>query len=504
MYAADTAQQSTTLMPKLHMTILRARQHEPERTVAAQLDLRRQETIAKNRELLKSISKTVYLCGRQGVALRSHRDDSTADPDANHGNFLELLRFRSDGGDQILSSHFESHCRNASYSSKTIQNQLITIIGDQIRNSIIDEVKLARFYSILADEVSDAAGLEQVTLVLRFIDHKQQIREEFVDFLEVERITGTVLADAILKAIQSYGLNICDCRGQGYDGASNMSSAARGVQGIIFQSSPNATYVHCNCHILNLAVVKACSLAPIRNMAGSVSETAKFFNYSPKRQRLLEKVIEVTQPDAKKEILHDLCRTRWIERHHAYEVFTELFPSVISTLDVMLHEAAHQEEYGDWNWDRESLTTANGLYLALTSFDFLMALTVTSNALASIRPLSVKLQRKSLDIIKAYSLVQVTVEDLENVRKDDNAMDKWFDKASAVAQTVDVEPRVRRTAGHQQNRDNVEHTTPEYFRRAVTIPMLDHLINGLKERFSNTAQQAAGLSPIHNMEKSLR
>lgn len=326
---------------------------QPEKTVAAQLDQKKRETIAKNRSLLKSLSKTVYLCGRQGIALHGHRDDSTAHPDANHGNFLELLRFRIDGGDEVLRDHFASHQRNASYSSKTVQNQLLTIIGDQIRDNIVNDVKASRFYSILANEVSDAAGLEQISLVLRFVDQEHRIREEFVDFIAVDRIIGTVLAAAITKAVEPYGLSISDCRGQGYDGASNMSSAIRGVQGIISQSAPHATYVHCNCHALNLAIVKACSLPPIRNMAGSVSEAAKFFNYSPKRQCLREKVIEATQPEVKKEKLHDLCRTRWIERHHAYEVFTDLYPSVVTTLDVIMLNESGNPEYGEWNWDRE-------------------------------------------------------------------------------------------------------------------------------------------------------
>ena len=173
---------------------------------------------------------------------------------------------------------------------------------------------------------------------------------------------GAVLARAIKERINAYGLSISDCRGQGYDGASNMSSAARGVRGIIAESSPNAVYVHCNCHVLNLSIVKACSLPQIRNMAGNVTEVANFFNYSPKRQRLFEKVIDVNQTESHRQKLHDLCRTRWIERHLTYETFTELYQSIVDTLDVMLDEADNAEQYGQWCWDRESLTKANGLY----------------------------------------------------------------------------------------------------------------------------------------------
>eukprot|EP00117_Sycon_ciliatum_P009111 scpid102965/ scgid11535/ 52 kDa repressor of the inhibitor of the protein kinase; 58 kDa interferon-induced protein kinase-interacting protein; Death-associated protein 4; THAP domain-containing protein 0 len=169
----------TILDPQVALDAFKQSMKKPEQTVAAQLDQRRTQQIAKNRNLIKSVAKTVYLCGEQGISLRGHRDDSSAQPSANHGNFLELLRFRSDGGDVSLADHLSKHRLNATFTSKTIQNELITILGDHIRTSILDEVNQARFYSILSDEVSDVAGLEQVSVVLRFVDKTGSIREEF-------------------------------------------------------------------------------------------------------------------------------------------------------------------------------------------------------------------------------------------------------------------------------------------------------------------------------------
>ena len=80
----------------------------------------------------------------------------------------------------------------------------------------------------MADEVTDCASVEQLSQVVRFVDNEMQIREEFVDFL---RITGDSLSKAILGWLSSWGIDIANCRGQGYDGASNMSSSRAGVQG---------------------------------------------------------------------------------------------------------------------------------------------------------------------------------------------------------------------------------------------------------------------------------
>ncbi len=117
---------------------------------------------------------------------------------------------------------------------------------------------------MLCDEVIDVACKQQVSIVLRFVDSDCNIQEEFLDFIKVERITGEVLAREIKNVLARYGLDLQNCRGQGYDGTANMS-AANGVQGRLSAENSKAVYVHCNSHILNLCIVNACSLPPIRN-----------------------------------------------------------------------------------------------------------------------------------------------------------------------------------------------------------------------------------------------
>ena len=77
-------------------------------------------------------------------------------------------------------------------------------------------------------------------LVLRFVDKECIIREEFLDFRCTNRITGQVISSLILEKLEQWGLDISNCRGQGYDGASNMSAQAQGVQGLIAQKIPKA------------------------------------------------------------------------------------------------------------------------------------------------------------------------------------------------------------------------------------------------------------------------
>ena len=66
-----------------------------------------------------------------------------------------------------------------------------------------------------------------------------------MEFFDTDRITGEVLACKIKEHLTKWDIDFQDCRGQGYDGATNMS-AERGVQGRLVAENPKAVYTHCN------------------------------------------------------------------------------------------------------------------------------------------------------------------------------------------------------------------------------------------------------------------
>ena len=59
------------------------------------------------------------------------------------------------------------------------------------------------------------------------------------------------------KPIYFNCLTLVKMRGQGYDGASNMSGKFRGVKARVRQIFPEAIYTHCKAHCLNLAIIHA-------------------------------------------------------------------------------------------------------------------------------------------------------------------------------------------------------------------------------------------------------
>ena len=113
--------------------------------MAVQLNQEFRDTIQKNRQILRSIVETIILCGRQNIVLCGHRDNGTdlevQGAECNHGNFWALLNFRISAGDTHLRDHLQRTARNATYTSPDTQNQLITILGDHIRDTILRKVR---------------------------------------------------------------------------------------------------------------------------------------------------------------------------------------------------------------------------------------------------------------------------------------------------------------------------------------------------------------------------
>ena len=95
---------------------------------------------------MSSLLKTIIFCGRNNIPLRGRRDDDPTN-ESLQGNFQALLNFRIDSGDEVLQNHLENSSRNATYISKTIQNELITTVGKYILGGLSLKIR-ERKYSV--------------------------------------------------------------------------------------------------------------------------------------------------------------------------------------------------------------------------------------------------------------------------------------------------------------------------------------------------------------------
>ena len=376
----------------------------------------------KNRNVLRRIIQAIEFLGRLGLPLRGHHDSgilplpnddigsSSSDIDHSQGNLRALLQLMVACGDKVLRDHFTEARRNATYISSNGQNDLIEPISTTFENFIVDQVKQARFFSILADETTDSSKTAQLSLCFRYI-HESTICERFFYFDDMHDFSWLGIATQILNVLRRSGVDIEYMVGQGFDGAAAMSGLQNGVQKHIRDECPSAVYTHCAAHSLNLCLLKAGQVQEIRTAVTLMNQIAVFFNESTKRQDVLQTSIEEKCQETKRSRLKLHCKTRWVERQEAVMVFQELLPAIEDALEkIGLWPACGSDSAG------KALIFASSL-----NGSFYVTLNILVAILEVTKPLSSKLQGVSQDIHNAMEEVHDCVAVLKEMRDNDSA-----------------------------------------------------------------------------------
>ena len=111
-----------------------------------------------------------------------------------------------------------------------------------------------------------------------------------------------------------------------------MSGKYHGAARLIQNDFPKALHFHCASHLLNFCVVAACVVPSIRNMVGVLEQIYLFFSMSPKRHSELKNHISsLPENETSCSKLVNLCKTRWVARIEAFEVFICVLPAVVDT-----------------------------------------------------------------------------------------------------------------------------------------------------------------------------
>ena len=404
--------------------------------IYSQLSTQINDTVERNRHILKSIIDVVVLCGQQNIALRGHTEQNS--------NFLALLNFHAKT-DPVLATHLASAEKRAKYTSPTIQNELIELCANQIRSSLVNDCNASPFYAFLPDEATDCATMEEISICVRFVhtredNKKVQVREEFLGFVQAESTTGQALAERFLETQQGYGLDIDRMRAQGYDGTANMTGIHKGVQAIIRHRVPDAVYVHCKAHSLNLAIGHSCKEPLVRNMLGTLQQIAFAFHYSAKRllafQECLSQDAAVRVEMERRAKLRTLCETRWASRADSLYTFRTAFPVVVQAL----------ESFAE---GRDA--KARGYASSILQFDFIIALCATEHVLSNTVALSTMLQGQSISLIEAAKESKVVISVLREERNDQAVWSELFERAKELAAGCEIEPSVPRISAIQRN-----------------------------------------------------
>ena len=149
----------------------RAQLANVERRIDTQINSIAMRNAQGNRAILPHIVDAVLLCTKQQIALRRHRDDQVQfaePPTSNEGNFIAILRLLAESNPQ-LKEHLISGPENERYTSKTVQNEVIGVIADTIREYFRKCLEKNPHFALIADETI-SQGREVLSVCLRLLD----------------------------------------------------------------------------------------------------------------------------------------------------------------------------------------------------------------------------------------------------------------------------------------------------------------------------------------------
>ena len=116
----------------------------------------------------RTVSVITFLCER-GLPLRG-KDEIIGSP--SDGNYLGVIEVLAKY-DSFLAQHITMFANkgrgHTSYLSSTICEELISLMGSKVLDTIIQELKSAKFNSVSVDSTPDVTHSFQLTLIVRYV-----------------------------------------------------------------------------------------------------------------------------------------------------------------------------------------------------------------------------------------------------------------------------------------------------------------------------------------------
>ena len=218
--------------------------------IVEQMNSQYKQEKTNNKIYLSKLLDLLRYLAKQGLAFRSHNEDIES---INRGNFLELCILFSKY-DEIFNKKFKE---TFNYCSPESQNLFIKIMASKVLLKISNRILNVGFYTLLCDEAK-SHRTEQLAICIRYVIDLNPV-ETFIGFYDCSNLRKAQELFLIIKTeLENIGIFNIPIIAQSYDGASVMSGDLNGVQSLVAKVHPQAIYIHCMSHRLNLSLVSAC------------------------------------------------------------------------------------------------------------------------------------------------------------------------------------------------------------------------------------------------------
>jgi hypothetical protein len=240
------------------------------------------------------------------------------------------------------------------YTSHGIQNEYLQLMAHDVLHRLTACIRTAKYYSIIADEVTDQTRQHQLGLSIRWVDAMFTVHEDFLELGLLPKGDAETVVKLIQDTLLRFQLPINDCHGQCYDGASVMAGSIRGVSARIAAIEERAVFVHCLAHSLNLCLQESTRTLPLyRDMIEYVKDVVNLIRASPNHSAILaamqQQNDDTCTASLKRKQLRPLCPTRWTTRHESIQSVIDNYACVLDTLEEIASlEKSEQGTQSKW------------------------------------------------------------------------------------------------------------------------------------------------------------
>ena len=176
---------------------------------------------------------------------------------AHTTTFEDLLTLQIENSDIKLKSHGEKCAKNATYESYSTIVELLASISKVLESKVLDTLKKSSYFSLLADECTDVSSKEELSVCAHWLDDTDMPVEHFLGIIHAKETNAEALSGYLIDFLRSKTIKLESMRGLSFDGTNTMSGHITGLPKHLRFLSPNALYIHCRCHQLQLAAFSA-------------------------------------------------------------------------------------------------------------------------------------------------------------------------------------------------------------------------------------------------------
>jgi len=448
----------------------------------------KKKQVALNREIVGQLIEITKYLGYHSLAFRGHREQWS---NINKGNFKDLVELMAKNS-PALSIHISnlqiSGRKELSFISWQRQNLLINALAQEILVIIKFEILNAKFFSISIDSTFDISKREQVSFVIRYTK-EEKVFERLISIKESIFTTGQALFDLFIKVME---YNHLDWKtflvGQSYDGAASMQGKYNGLQTKIKEVNPQAIFIWCHAHRLDLIITSTVGSCPKAvDLFGNMEKLFTFISCSKKRVSMYRDKQKKLYPNARVKALKKVETTRWMSQAYALTTVLETLDSILETLE----DIKSFEGQVDFKTGAE----CTGLLCFLQSFNFLLTAHIFKRVFDFIEPVSRALQAHNIDILMAIELIKKTEKNIKCLRSSEMFFD-IYESVRKFAKDNNFEfeltlptrrlKRVPRQPGELSNDEQINDPVMAYKVNTYFV-IIDKVSSELHKRFNNNS-----------------